>query len=67
MDNYHEDLIVVLEEVKLHHLGLERWFGSSGAMSSIAESFFDERLAEYHKERAEFIQNELDRLAKKYS
>jgi hypothetical protein len=67
MDNYHEDLIVVLEEIKLHHLQKQKYYSGSVAMSSMAESYCDDRFVEYHKERAEFIQSELDRLTKKYS
>lgn len=56
MDNYHEDLIVVLEELKLHHL----------EQVQVLHEIYDENY-NYHLAMAKRIQSELDRLAKKYS
>lgn len=61
MDNYHEDVIVVLEEIKLHHL--KEISNINGATMHL---FPQGGLIQYHKERAEFIQSEIDRLKVKY-
>ena len=66
MDHYHEDLILVLEQLKLDFLqDIDGYIKDT--FVSLHEGFCNETIAKYLLKKVDFIQAELDRLKVKYA